>query len=253
MKFEQRVLDFVKKTGQKCAQKLTAIVKKCQKLNKKASEEKSIKVIEFTGTDFKIWSKKFVARANRKGYKGLLEGTEQIPTKSEYDAAEIGSDNSKKKTRRAWKLNELAYEDILLSINCSTSSGKTAFNLVDNCVTSDQPDGNCKLAWERLTSKYQPRSTPSYIQLRKDFANSKLSSLDTRPDEWMSELESLRTKMNKIQINGKSEMSEVDLIIHILSNLPEEYKVAVSELERKLIDDSIQPNMEDIRETLGSR
>ena len=48
------------------------------------SEEKSIKVIEFTGTDFKIWSKKFVARANRKGYKGLLEGTEQIPAKSEY-------------------------------------------------------------------------------------------------------------------------------------------------------------------------
>ena len=39
------------------------------------SEEKSIKVIEFTGADFKIWSKKFVACANRKGYKDLLEGT----------------------------------------------------------------------------------------------------------------------------------------------------------------------------------
>ena len=48
-------------------------------------------------------------------------------------------------------------------------------------------------------------------------------------------------------------MSEVDLIIHILSNLPEEYEVAVSELERKLKDDSIQLKMEDIRETLGSR
>ena len=218
-----------------------------------ASEEKSIKVIEFTGTDFKIWRKKFVARANRKGYKGLLEGTEPIPTKSEYDAAESESNEEQKKTRRAYKLNELAYEDILLSINCSTSSGKTAFNLVDNCVTSDQPDGNCKLAWERLTSKYQPKSTPSYIQLKKDFANSKLSSLDTRPDEWMSELESLRTEMNKIQIRGKTAMSEVDLIIHILSNLPEEYEVAVSELERKLKDDSVQLSMEDIRETLGSR
>ena len=218
-----------------------------------ASEEKAIKVIEFTGTDFKIWSKKFVARANRKGYKGLLEGTEPIPTKSEYSVAESESNETQKKTRRAYKLNELAYEDILLSINCSTSSGKTAFNLVDNCVTKDQPDGNCKLAWERLTSKYQPRSTPSYIQLKKDFANSKLSSLDTRPDEWMSELESFRTEMNKIEIRGKTEMSEVDLIIHILSNLPEEYEVAVSELERKLKDDSIQLKMEDIRETLSSR
>ena len=69
----------------------------------------------------------------------------------------------------------------------------------------------------------------------------------------MSELESLRTEMNKIQIRGKTEMSEVDLIIHILSNLPEEYEVAVSELERKLKDDSIQLKMEDIRETLSSR
>ena len=166
-------------------------------------EEKSIKVIEFTETNFNIWSKRLMARANRKGCKGLLEGTDPIPTKSKYDAAEDNSSDKQKKTRRAWKLNELAYEDILLPINCSTSSGKVAFSLVDNCATSDQPDGNCKLVWERLTRKYQPRSTSSYIQLKKDFANSKLSSLDARPDEWMSALESLRTKLNKIQIIGK--------------------------------------------------
>ena len=51
----------------------------------------------------------------------------------------------------------------------------------------------------------------------------------------------------------KTAMSEVDIIIHILLNLPEEYEVAVSELERKLKDDSVQLSMEDIRETLGSR
>ena len=75
----------------------------CEKVTnfKMASEEKSIKVIEFTGTDFKIWSKKFVARANRKGYKGLLEGTEPIPTKSEYEAVESESNDTQKKTRRA--------------------------------------------------------------------------------------------------------------------------------------------------------
>ena len=101
------------------------------------SEEKSIKVIEFTGLDFKIWSKKFVARANRKGYKGLLEGTDPIPTKIEYKTAKSESNEMQKKMRRAYKLNELVYEDILLSISCSTSTGKTAFNLVDNCVTSD--------------------------------------------------------------------------------------------------------------------
>ena len=69
------------------------------------SEEKTNKVIEFTGTDFKIWSKKFVARANRKGYKGLLEGTVPIPTRSEYEAAKSESNETQKKTRRTWKLN----------------------------------------------------------------------------------------------------------------------------------------------------
>jgi hypothetical protein len=40
--------------------------------------------------------------------------------------------------------------------------------------------------------------------------------------------------MNKVTIPGKTNMLEVDLIIHILSNLPEEYEVAVSESEEKL-------------------
>ena len=57
--------------------------------------------------------------------------------------------------------------------------------------------------------------------------------MDVRPDEWMSELESLRSEMNKVTIAGKSDMTEVDVIIHILSNLTEEYEVAVSELENK--------------------
>jgi hypothetical protein len=41
-------------------------------------------------------------------------------------------------------------------------------------------------------------------------------------------------------------MSEVDLIIHILSNLPEEYEVAVSELEEKLKNTSTLLSMETV-------
>ena len=44
--------------------------------------------------------------------------------------------------------------------------------------------------------------------------------------------------MNKIQIRGKTEMSEIDLIVHILASLPEEFKVAVSSLEDKLMAQS---------------
>ena len=218
-------------------------------------EQKSIKVIEFTGKDkdWKIWSRKFLAQANRKGYKKLLSGATAIPTESEYTAAAGGSTDAEKLTVKLWQLNELAFEEILLSINGQTKQGKIAFNLVDNCTTAEQPECNCKISWERLVHKYAPKTAPSYIQLKKDFTNSKLASVDTDPDEWMTDLECLRSEMNKVTIPGKTDMSEVDLIILILSNLPEEYEVAVSELEEKLKNTSTPLSMEKVREKLNSR
>ncbi len=42
--------------------------------------------------------------------------------------------------------------------------------------------------------------------------------------------------MNKVKIPDKNDMSKVDLIIHILTSLPEEYKVSVSTLEDCLMN-----------------
>ena len=36
------------------------------------------------------------------------------------------------------ELNELAYEDLILSINGNTNTGRVAFNLVKNCNLIDQ-------------------------------------------------------------------------------------------------------------------
>lgn len=93
-----------------------------------------------------------------------------------------------------WKLNEVAFEEILLSINGQTKPGRIAFSLVDNCVSDDQPEGNCKVAWERLVHKYSPKTAPSYIQLKKNFANSKLLSVGANPEEWITDLESMRSE-----------------------------------------------------------
>ena len=48
-------------------------------------------------------------------------------------------------------------------------------------------------------------------------------------------------------------MTEMDLIIHILSNLLEEYEVAVAELEKDMQSQSTQLAMEDVRRVLDSR
>ena len=118
---------------------------------------------------------------------------------------------------------------------------------------TEQPDGNCKIVWQKLTQKCLPKTAPSYIKLKNEFANSTLGDVSTPPDKWVSELESLRNQMNTILIPNKSDMTEVDLIIHILSNLPEEYKVAVAELEKDMQSQTKPLEMENVRRVLDSR
>ena len=59
--------------------------------------------------------------------------------------------------------------------------------------------------------------------------------------------------MNAISIPNKSDMTEVDLIIHILSNLPEEYEVAVAELEKDMQSQSTPLEMKNVRRVLDSQ
>ena len=154
-----------------------------------STEEKSIRVIEFTGkqADWEGWSEKFLARGKRKGYKKLLLGKEKIPTQAEFDLAELGTTDEDKKTVKVGLLNELAYEDIILSISHTSKSGKVAFNLVKNCKSDDYPEGNCRLAWDRLVKKYEPHTALNLLKLKKEFANSKLEDGGSDPDVWVSE------------------------------------------------------------------
>ena len=55
------------------------------------------KVIVFSGKkiEWPLWSEKFLARANRKGYKGILMGTDSVPD-DHTDISKI-QDKEKKK------------------------------------------------------------------------------------------------------------------------------------------------------------
>ncbi len=120
---------------------------------------KSIRVLEFTGkiADWEEWSAKFLARGKRLGCKKLLLGKEKIPTERECEEEFINKDQP---TVKRGELNKQAYEDIILSINHTSGQGKVAFILVKNCISDEYPEGNCKLAWDRLTAKYAPKTAP---------------------------------------------------------------------------------------------
>ena len=126
-----------------------------------SNEEKSIHIIEFSGkkTDRDSWSEKFLWHGKWKGYKkflvstGITPGVDKIPMQEEYENALEGDDDLDKKIVKLGELNELAYEDLILSINTSYSVGKVAFRLVKNAKSEDFLEGNCKVAWDRLVSK----------------------------------------------------------------------------------------------------
>jgi hypothetical protein len=133
----------------------------------------TIRVIPFYGKneEWPTWSEKFLAKARRYGFKDVLLGKVRIPmTDEDY---EVDTEEGKK-LRIAADMNELAYAELILSIDDKTSNGKVAFNLVKGCKNKDYTDGNTSLAWERLKNKYEPQSAPSLVKMEKQFRQSAL-------------------------------------------------------------------------------
>ena len=79
----------------------------------------------------------------------------------EYESALERCEDLKKKIVKVCELNELAYEDVIVSIKASSSVGKVAFGLVKNAKNDDFPEKNCKVVWDRLVNKYAPHTASS--------------------------------------------------------------------------------------------
>jgi len=94
----------------------------------------------------------------------------------------------------------------------------------------DLPDGNAAAAWTRLKDKYVPKIAPRKLELHRELKMSKLKNRDQDPKAWIMYLEGLRMKLKDLG----STMSDEDLIIHIMNNLMEDYKVQLLKLEEKL-------------------
>jgi hypothetical protein len=61
-------------------------------------------------------------------------------------------------------LNELAFKELILSIDISNRSGKIAYGFVKGCTTKDYEDGNASLAWEKLKKTFDPVSVHAIVK-----------------------------------------------------------------------------------------
>jgi tellurite resistance-related uncharacterized protein len=88
-----------------------------------------IRLIPFHGKieEWPAWSEKFLAKASHYVFKDVLLGKVKLPKIDEdYD---MESEEEKTLTIAA-DMNELAYTELILSIDDKTSGGKVTFNLV---------------------------------------------------------------------------------------------------------------------------
>ena len=216
----------------------------------KISEE-AIRVIRFSGKeeDWPYWEEKFLSRARRKGFKEILLGKISIKTETEHlaltDAGQI-KDSTEKREK-----NATAFEELVLSIDTNTTKGRVAFKLVKSCKNSDYPDGHAFKAWTKLINKFVPKSAPSLLKLKRAFNRSKLTSTSKDPDEWITDLEDLREKLENM--TPSHTMTDNDLIIHILNNLPKEYEIDVTNMEDRIGASSNALEIDEVRAKLSLR
>jgi hypothetical protein len=122
----------------------------------------AISVIPFCGKveEWPIWSERFLAKAERCGFNDLLLGKLSIPKVDEEidETSDIGKQKS-----FIIELNDIAYNELILSIDVKASSVKVAFNIIRGCKTKDYPDGDGAIAWEGFKNKYEPVSAPSMV------------------------------------------------------------------------------------------
>jgi len=175
--------------------------------------EYKIKSSAFNGKqeDWNRWSKKFVARAGLMGYKSVLLGVEERPVEENV-----------KDLEEYIKNNDMAFADLMMA--CEDD---VCFDLIDNARTEELPDGDARLAWVELRAKFEPSTTMSLIELKREFTLCCLTDSSSDPDIWIRELERIRRRL----VSLGHLISDVDLTIHILNNLPEDYENLIENLE----------------------
>jgi hypothetical protein len=99
----------------------------------------AIWVLSFPGRkeDRPSWNEKFLAKAKRSGIKDIMLGKVEIPTS--LDVIDEKTEKGKKLLRIA-DLNEIAFTEIILSIDVSNSNGKIAFGIVKSCKSKEFED-----------------------------------------------------------------------------------------------------------------
>jgi hypothetical protein len=142
----------------------------------------------------------------------------------------------------------MAFTDLVLSIDVSSSSGKIAFEIVKSCKNKDYEDFQTGLAWEKLKKKYDPASAPSLVKTERLFRESKLGK-DEDPETWITILGGLQLKL---EVMG-SFMTDDQFMVQVLNSSMNEYKLQMLLLEMRIGSKENPLTIGELKEELSQR
>ena len=202
------------------------------------SEDKVIRTIPFDGkhVSWHMWSRRFLAKAQASRTRDVLLGKVGIPK----DAETLSTDESKE----ARKANVQVYTELLLS--CVE---EVCFGCVDTAKTTDNPEGDSKLAWQNLLDKYESKSETTKVELKRQYHASKLEK-NCDPDVWITDLEKLRWRLTTC---FSCQVDDDDVMIHVINNLSDEYDDMIHGLQQQMGASTDTLTLSGLREQLRSK
>jgi gag-polypeptide of LTR copia-type len=137
---------------------------------------------------------------------------------------------------------KIAYEELIMSIDTSTTAGMVAFRIVASTKTTDYPDGNSPIAWAQLKARYQPDTGAEFSRLIKEFYAMDMKE-GQDPEVFITKLKYNKYWMEELG----SKITDKQLKIHILKNLLMEYDVSVNLLTRRITTIMLEELRVDLR------
>ena len=92
----------------------------------------------------------------------------------------------------------MAYAELLIA--CEEN---VCFGIVNSSRSEQLPEGDARLAWSNLVSKFEPNTKANLIQMKKEFVQNTLSSISQDPDQWIQSLEIMRRRLQILGIRSQ--------------------------------------------------
>ena len=151
--------------------------------------ETMVRVIRFSrAKDWSSWKELFLAKAARRD----PEMRKVFDLKGEFKTANEDGKETPEITKNMATMRK-AYEELLMSMDYSTSEGKAGFNIVKRAKGVDSI-GDTKLAFSRLIKRFEPKITIERGKLLKEFYSSKCKGREN-PETFVYYMEDLRNRI----------------------------------------------------------